>query len=204
MKAEEVMLSEDFKKCLDFHGHLCPGLAIGYRAAKAAMDWLKENRSEDEELVAIVETDACGADAVQVLTGCTFGKGNFLYKDYGKQVLNLISRKSGKGVRVAMKAGAFQPNERHLELLGKLRSESATPEEAAEFQSLHRQRSGAILEMPLEALFKIEPTFVAIPEKARVEPSKLCDLCGEPTMGSKLNTVDDQMICRDCLAAEPS
>ena len=24
------------------------------------------------------------ADAVQVLTGCTFGKGNFIYKDFGK------------------------------------------------------------------------------------------------------------------------
>jgi len=166
------------------------------------MDWLKENRSEDEELVAIVETDACGADAVQVVTGCTFGKGNFLHKDYGKQVLSLISRKSGKGVRIAMRAGAFQPNERHMELVGKLRSETATPEEIEEFQSLHRQRSCQVLEMPLEALFKIEPTSVAIPEKARVEPSKLCDLCGEPTMGSKLNTENDRLVCRDCLAAK--
>ncbi len=76
MQAEHIMAQDDFKKCLDFHGHLCPGLAIGYRAATGALEWLKENRSEDEELVAIVETDACGADAVQVLTGCTFGKGN--------------------------------------------------------------------------------------------------------------------------------
>ena len=97
MKAEEVMSQEDFKKCVDFHGHICPGVAIGYRAAKGALNWLKENRSEDEELVAIVETDACSADAVQVLTGCTFGKGNFIYKDHGKQVLSLISRKSGSG-----------------------------------------------------------------------------------------------------------
>jgi len=38
---------------------------------------LGENRAEDEEIVAVVETDACGADAIQVRTGCTFGKGNF-------------------------------------------------------------------------------------------------------------------------------
>ncbi len=38
---------------------------------------LQVERDGDEELFAIVETDACGADAIQVITGCTFGKGNF-------------------------------------------------------------------------------------------------------------------------------
>ena len=28
----------DLQEVVDFHGHLCPGVAIGYRAAKAAMD----------------------------------------------------------------------------------------------------------------------------------------------------------------------
>ncbi|HET6488996.1 MAG TPA: formylmethanofuran dehydrogenase subunit E family protein [Syntrophales bacterium] len=65
---------EDFAKCADFHGHVCPGLAIGYRAAKAAMAWLGERRAPDEEVVVIAETDACGCDAIQVLTGCAFGR----------------------------------------------------------------------------------------------------------------------------------
>ena len=66
MNAQEIMAGEDFKKCAEFHGHICPGLSIGYRAAKAGMEWLAENRADDEEIVAIVETDACSADAVQV------------------------------------------------------------------------------------------------------------------------------------------
>jgi len=70
------MQSDDFKRCVEFHGHICPGLSIGYRAALAGMDRLNEERAPDEEIVAIVETDACSADAVQVLTGCTFGKGS--------------------------------------------------------------------------------------------------------------------------------
>ena len=41
------------------HGHVCGGLAIGYKAATTGMDWLKGKRALDEELVAIVETDAC-------------------------------------------------------------------------------------------------------------------------------------------------
>ena len=59
MKTEDPLEREDFKKCVDFHGHVCPGLAIGYVAGKTGLEWLKENRAEDEEIVSIVETDAC-------------------------------------------------------------------------------------------------------------------------------------------------
>jgi len=110
MVQNDPFQAEDFKKCAAFHGHICPGLAIGYRSSKRGMAWLKENRAEDEEVVAIVETNACGADAVQVLTGCTFGKGNFFFKDYGKQALTLISRNSGDGIRVALKAEILMMN----------------------------------------------------------------------------------------------
>jgi formylmethanofuran dehydrogenase subunit E len=61
---------------ITFHGHSCPGLAIGYRMTKAGLAFLTGSRSADEELVAIVENDACGVDALQMLSGCTFGKGN--------------------------------------------------------------------------------------------------------------------------------
>jgi formylmethanofuran dehydrogenase subunit E len=66
----------------------------------AAMDTLKSVHSEDEELVAIVENDACGVDALQCITGCTFGKGNLLFRDYGKQVYTIYSRSTRAGVRV--------------------------------------------------------------------------------------------------------
>ena len=45
-------------------------------------------RSRDEELVAVVETDMSGVDAIQFLTGCTFGKGNLIHKDYGKNAFS--------------------------------------------------------------------------------------------------------------------
>lgn len=70
-----------FEKAVEFHGHVCPGLAIGYRAAELGIEALACGRDTDEELVAIVENDACGVDAVQVVTGCTLGKGNLILKD---------------------------------------------------------------------------------------------------------------------------
>ena len=196
----EIRTSDDFKKCADFHGHICPGLAIGYQAAKAGIAWLEENRASDEELVAIVETDACGADAVQVLTGCTFGKGNFIYKDYGKQAFTFISRKTGKGVRISMKPGAIRLDKRHQELLGKVMAGSATEEELKEFWALHRQQSQEILAKPAEELFTIRAVDIALPPKARIESSIPCARCGEPTMASKLAVQDGQKVCQDCLA----
>lgn len=64
-----------FEDAVDFHGHACPGLALGYRVAVAALKHLDVSRVEDEDLVAVVENDACSVDAVQFACGCTFGKG---------------------------------------------------------------------------------------------------------------------------------
>lgn len=199
MNGNEIMESEEFKQCVDFHGHICPGLAIGFRAVKACMGELEATRAEDEELVAVVETDACSADAVQVLTGCTFGKGNFIYKDYGKMALTLFSRSNGKGVRVCQLPPSGSSNDEHRALMDKVREGSATEEERDRFRDLHRKRCLEILEKPEEELFSITPTQTVMPEKARVEPSGLCDRCGEPAMGSKLAAVEGQKICRGCL-----
>lgn len=199
MTAEDILSSEDFKKCADFHGHICPGLAIGYRAAMAALDWLEENRAMDEEMVATVETDACGTDAVQVLTGCTLGKGNLILKYYGKHVYTVVSRNSGEGVRVALKAGVLELSERHQELVRKLSGGDATQEDRKEFWELHHKKSHDILGGSLKDLFTIKAAHIAIPPKAMIEPSKMCERCGEPTMVSKLSEIDGHYVCKDCL-----
>lgn len=198
MKVEEVLNREDFKRCLEFHGHLCPGVSIGYRAARAAMDYLAAQRAEDEEVVAVVETDACSADAVQVLTGCTFGKGNFIYRDHGKMVLTLLSRKTGQGVRVAIKPDAFAPDPEHMDLIQKVIRGEASEEERARFHQRHTQRSHDLLVMDTEALFKIEPAKLDLPSKACIAPSEPCAVCGEPTMATKMEAVEGRKLCREC------
>ena len=70
-------IKELMKKATMFHGHICPGIAIGVLVAKYALEHGFEH-SPDEELVAVVETDSCSVDALQVLLGTTFGKGNLI------------------------------------------------------------------------------------------------------------------------------
>ena len=198
MNRQREKVPEDFQKCAEFHGHVCPGLAIGYRAAKAGMEWLAAKRAEDEEVVAIVETDACGADAIQVLTGCTFGKGNFLYRDLGKQAFTFLGRKAGRGIRLALRSGALELSGRHRELLDRIREGSATAAERGEFKKGHEEKSREILEKPLAQLFEKKEVSPAIPPKAKIEPSQPCQICGEPTMGSKMKTYQGKEICRSC------
>jgi len=199
MNARQIMESEDFKRCEAFHGHVCGGLAIGYVAATAGLAWLKEKRALDEELVAVVETDACCVDAVQVLTGCTFGKGNFIYKNYGKMAFTFFNRRTGQGVRLAMKPDTVRSNERQIALFGKSRDGSISEAEAAELKALGMQRTVDVLNTPAGDLFSMTPVTAGLPEKARIEPSKPCVRCGEPTMASKLEMVDGALVCRGCM-----
>ena len=101
-------MEEDFKKAAEFHGHICPGLAMGYRVAK----YVREHypRSKDEELVCIAENNSCSVDAVQSLLGCTTGKGNLILVDNGKQAFTFYSRDQGKALRIYFKGDVFGRN----------------------------------------------------------------------------------------------
>ena len=201
MSGKDIMSSEQWKKSVDFHGHVCPGLAIGFKAAQAGLDKLKERRSEDEELITIVETNACSADAIQVITGCTFGKGNFFHKDYGKHVFTFASRESGSGVRVSLKPDVLQLTDRHRELIDKMRTGDATEAEESEFREIHEHKSQKILGMSPDQLFDIQEVSLELPPKAKIDVSKACDRCGEPTMASMLvETKGGQKLCRDCIS----
>ena len=92
-----------WEKCTDFHGHVCGGLTIGYKAALYAVELLGLNRSEDEEVVCISENDACGVDAIQVVLGCSAGKGNLLFHITGKQAFSFYDRTSGRSVRLVLR-----------------------------------------------------------------------------------------------------
>jgi len=189
---------EDLEEAVRFHGHLCPGLVIGYRAAKFAAAALQTDRAEDEELVAIVETDACGVDAVQVLLGCTLGKGNLIFRDHGKQVFTVISRKQNKGIRIAVRATAMERTAEQEALLTKARSGTASSEEEQAYGSLQQARVGEILRMPKADLFDIAAVTPEVPQKARIFKSVVCHYCGERVMEPRARIRDGEIACIPC------
>jgi len=190
---------EDYKTCAQFHGHTCMGLTLGYLASKLALDFLAERRALDEELVCITETDACCCDAIQVLTGCTFGKGNLIFKDIGKMAFTFGSRTSGTGVRLSMKPGIMDAPEQERLLLDKIRTQNATTAEIKEYETLHERRSNALFSQGPDGFFSLQEITLNMPSKARMAPSLLCDTCNEPVMMTKLEEVSGKKICRSCL-----
>ena len=90
------MNKELWKKAVEFHGHECPGLAIGVKACEAAMVKLGINKTEDEDIVCVTENDACGVDAIQSILGCSIGKGNLIYRGTGKQAFSFFDRRNNK------------------------------------------------------------------------------------------------------------
>jgi formylmethanofuran dehydrogenase subunit E len=190
---------EMMEKSEQFHGHSCPGLAIGVVVSKIALKHAK--RSADEELVAIVENDACGIDAIQALTGCTFGKGNLIHNDYGKSVYTFYNRKSGKAIRLSLKPEMFSTEDelsKHRKVLfDKVRSGSATEQEIEEHNRLRQERIVEILR-DNEEIFDIKDVEISPPDKARIFNDIICDNCGEPAMAARIREKDGKNYCIPC------
>lgn len=189
-----------FSEAAAFHGHTCPGLAMGYRAAETALERLRSGRAEDEELVTIAETDACGVDAIQVLTGCTVGKGNLFFKDYGKHAFTFINRRTGDAVRItgnpSFNIDSLDPG--LASLRARVMQGRVPDEEWAEYRRRTDRVIEAILDLPAETLFSIRKVDVEIPERARIFRSVPCSKCGELTAESRIMVEDGKFVCRAC------
>ena len=163
---------ELWKRVVDFHGHECGGLTIGYKASLYAMDLLEMTFSHDEQLVCIAENDACGVDAVQALLGCSVGKGNLLFHMRGKQAFSFYNRSNGKSVRLVLK-----PAPEHM-----------TRQESFAYYQSHEP----------EELFDVKPAVLRVPEQARLFDSYTCACCGERTGANWIRMVDGKPMCLDC------
>lgn len=187
-----------FEACVRFHGHACPGLATGYRVAIAAMSELRVKRPYDEELVCIADTDACGVDAIQMVTGCTAGKGNLIIRDYGKHVFSFISRESGRAVRVRVRQADIPERSAMDELRKKVCSGTATSDEESQFQAFMRAATERVLTVPLGEIVEVREVQMEPPATARIYASIDCARCGEPVADAKTRTVGGSRVCIPC------
>nr|WP_320160957.1 FmdE family protein [uncultured Methanoregula sp.] len=191
---------KSYNEAVAFHGHACPGLALGYRAAKYAMDALRAGRSDDEELVCIVENDACGVDAIQLVAGCSVGKGNLILQDFGKHAYTFIDRKYNRAIRIVQRP---EPVVQRIDpvasaLREKVMGGTATPAEHKEF---HERQAGVIdkiLTMPFEELFLIKEVNPEIPVKAKMFASVPCAICGEMVAEHRARVRDGKFVCIPC------
>ena len=161
-----------WQDCVAFHGHECGGLTIGYKASLYAIELLNLGFSDDEQVVCIAENDACGVDGIQVMLGCSIGKGNLLFHMRGKQAFSFYNRKTGASLRLVLKP----------------KPEGMTREESfAYYQSCEPKD-----------MFDVKEATIRLPEKARLFDSYICDCCGEVTGANWIRLAGEKKLCLDC------
>ena len=163
---------KSWKDCAAFHGHECGGLTIGYKASLYAIELLQLEFSADEQVVCISENDACGVDAIQVMLGCSVGKGNLLFHMRGKSAYSFYNRKTGRSVRLVLKP---RPE-------GMTKAESFAYYQACEPKDM----------------FDVKETTIALPEAAKLFDSYICECCGESTGANWIRLAGGKKLCLDC------
>ncbi|MCD6358429.1 MAG: TraR/DksA C4-type zinc finger protein [Dehalococcoidia bacterium] len=193
------------KKAGEIHGHFCPFLAVGVKAGWRAVTELRVNSAGMEDVVAIVETNSCFSDGIQVVTGCTFGNNSLIYRDYGKTAVT-VARRNGKGVRVSVKLKGEFLNERE-------------PETMRLFQAVVAERKGSesdrtrlmeewkrvgfdMLDIPDAELFEVRKVKADIPSYARIFTSVKCSVCGEDVMEPRVRMKSGKPVCIPCSGRE--
>jgi formylmethanofuran dehydrogenase subunit E len=205
---EDAIAQGDLKTVLEIsgmlHGHYCPFLSAGVKAGVKAMRELHASSQGMEDLIAIVETNNCFSDGVQMATGCSFGNNALIFRDYGKTAFSLVKR-NGEGVRVRVLADRIMrdrsPESRALfEKVVVRRAGSA--EEGRQLSALWRKLSFGVIGIPDEEVLDVARITVNVPPYARIFASTVCSLCGESVMETRVRFKDEKPVCLACSEQE--
>lgn len=183
------------------HGHKCPAMPMGLRAGAIAMNKLGVDRATDGQLIALVELGDnhcahCMADGVQMITGCTFGKGNIKQLGYGKFGLTLIDKATGRSVRVVPRAEA-QMAMKQTRFFKEYREKgipaSQVPDEVVQ------PLVDRVMTAPEDEIFRIgEVQHEEVKEEPHPFDSFVCERCGDMVVTSYGRIHEDRHVCIPC------
>ena len=184
-----------------FHGHKCPAMPMGLRVGATALNALGAERTGDSALLAILDLGddhcaTCFADGVQVITGCTFGKGNIKKTGKGKWAVTLIDKKNQKAVRVTPKAEAMLAN-KNTSFFKDYREKGVPPTQVPD--EVVEPLVVKVMSAPEEMIMNISEVI----DYAHQDPphsfaSFVCPECGEMTVDEYGVHKDGKKVCQDC------
>ncbi len=190
-------------KAGELHGHLCPYLAYGVMAGYIAIRELKIKNTGMEELIAIVETNNCFCDGIQMVTGCTFGNNALIFKDLGKTAVT-VAKRDGTAIRIVLnpdfEKSRIKEYPEAYKLWNKIvvRREKATIEEHKKLMKLFAEISVRELKQPFDKVFKIERLKIRVPEYSPIFASVRCSICGEKVTEPRARIKDGKPVCIKC------
>ncbi len=195
----QAIRHKDAARCLvktaEIHGHFCPGSALGVMASLSGLQQLSGDGSFSsdglENLMAIVEINACFADGIQAVSGCTLGNNALVYRDLGRMAVTFAIRGKETGVRVRVRPDFRTHIDRAVPefypLLEKvIKNREGSHVEEAAFKEKGRDAAFAIIRLPSEQLLIAERVRPELPEYAPITESVVCRACGETIMATKM------------------
>lgn len=194
-------------KTAEIHGHFCPGSALGVMASLCGLRQLGlETIVSDglENLMAVVEINACFADGVQAVSGCTLGNNALVYRDLGRHAVTFAVRGNNEGIRVRVRTD-FRATIRQLvpdfyPLMEKvIKNRQGTAEEEAAFKEKGREAAFALIRRSFEELLITETVRPVLPDYAPITENVTCPGCGEAIMVTKtVSEGQDRRLCFMC------
>jgi formylmethanofuran dehydrogenase subunit E len=184
-----------------FHGHKCPAMPNGLRVGSAAMNALGVERTGDSALHAILDLGdnhcaTCFADGIQVITGCTFGKGNIEKTHKGKWALTLIDKKTNRAVRVTPTAEAMLANKK-TSFFKDYREKGIPPTQVPD--EVVEPLVVKVMNAPEDKMMKISEVFeYNWHQPVHSFKSFVCEECGEMTVMEYGRIKCDKKVCQDC------
>jgi formylmethanofuran dehydrogenase subunit E len=202
---EELIQKSDLdallRKAAELHGHFCSYLSYGVKAGYIAIKELEIKNTGMEEAIAIVETNNCFSDGIQITTGCTFGNNALIYKDIGKTAVT-VAKRDGTALRITLDSIYEESIEKEYAEANRLwekivvKREKTTRQEHNRMMQLFAEMAFKELKKPADKMFKITRMKIDIPEYSPIFNSVICPVCGEKTY--KPVTHNGKLVCMDC------
>jgi len=189
------------RKAAELHGHFCSYLTYGVKAGYIAIKELGIKSTGMEEAIAIVETNNCFSDGIQMITSCTFGNNALIYKDVGKTAVT-VARRDGTAVRIALDSNYEKSIEKEYSEADGLwekivvKREEATRQEHKRMMELFAEMAFKELKKPADKMFRITRIKINTPEYAPIFNSVICPVCGEKTYKPVMN--NGKLVCMNC------
>lgn len=195
----EAVRKNDAATCLvktaEIHGHFCPGSALDVIASLYGLRMLgEEGTNADgimENLIAIVEINACFTDGIQAVSGCTLGNNALIYRDLGRHAVTFAVRGRERCIRVrvlpAFKNCINKAVFGFFPLMEKvILKREGTTENLIYFREMGRKAAFALLQLPPETFLAAQVVVPEIPPYAPLSDTVICPGCSEQIMVTKV------------------
>jgi len=198
LEERKMLANLTLKRVVDFHGHICPELAVGGKFCEFVQGLFNDGAIPTNGFSILCENTTSALDAIQVLLGATVGNQRLMVMDVGKHTYTLFSRPEKRGWRLKQRPLLYGDEEIFAALDEKIRKNRALLEDVTRFQQLIDARVRQILALLPEELFTIEEvdTEVRPPETASIYVT--CGVCGEMVLADRSIKNRDMIVCMPC------